>query len=713
MNHLNIYKDLFDNRDEAIIIFNKKFEIIYHNQNLNKIVSNSNKAVFTNLKDIFSEKNIEKIKEKSSLFKQYKSNKYSVIYDNKFLSLKSTFINTNKEQELDFTIISDRSKKQRDLKLKDCVYKIAESSHFVNDLDQLYPLIHKILEEVIYTENFYIATADWDKNIINFPYFIDQYDGRPKSKTIGNGLTEYVLKTGESILVNPDQCERFIKNEKINVQGQKSVDWLGVPLKNNSNETIGAVVVQSYDKKIRFTEEDQKILTFASDQIAMAITRKLDSLEIKKKAYYDQLTGLTNRVLFNDRLNQALHNANREQQNVAVMFVDLDNFKYVNDSMGHTSGDSLLKIIASRLKKCLRKTDTVSRWGGDEFTIILSRIKSMQDISILSNRILNEEFRNVTIDGQDLRITASIGISIYPQDGEDIETLIKNADAAMYKAKEKGKNQFQFFKPKMNKEITERMSNENNLYKAIKNEEFLLLFQPQMDLKTGKIIGFESLVRWNTPDKGILPPYKFIPIAEETNLIIPLGKWIIEQACIQNKKWHDEGFKLTCAVNISAKQFMQSDLLEIIQATLEKTNLNPEYLELELTETILMDDAEKTINVLNKIKEMGVKISIDDFGTGYSSLSYLKKFPIDTLKIDQSFISSIGRDGKEKNVAIANIVIDLGHKLGMKVIAEGVETEQQIKLLKNYACDKIQGYIISEPVNEIEFNLLLDKYIKL
>ena len=572
-------------------------------------------------------------------------------------------------------------------------------------------MIHEILEDIIYTENFYIALVDWQTNVIHFPYFIDEYDERPQSREIGKGLTEYVLKTGESILVDPQQYDRFVKNKKIDAQGEKSIDWLGVPLKNTSNETIGALVIQSYNKKIRFTEEDQKILTFVSDQIAMAITRKSDSLEIKKKAYYDQLTGLTNRVLFNDRLEQALNNAKRSNEGVAVMFIDLDNFKYVNDSMGHTSGDLLLKIIAKRLKKCLRETDTVARWGGDEFTIILSKIKQIKDISILCNRILNEEFNNIVVDHQGLRITASIGITLYPQDGEDMETLIKNADAAMYKAKDKGKNQFQFFKPRMNEEIIERISNENNLYKAIENEEFMLLFQPQMDLRSSTIIGFESLVRWNTPDKGVLAPYKFIPIAEETNLIIPLGQWIIEQTCIQNKKWHDRGFKLTSAVNISAKQFMQSDLLKIIKNTLKKTKLDPKYLELELTETILMDNVKKTVDILNKIKTMGVKVSIDDFGTGYSSLSYLRKFPIDTLKIDQSFISSM-HNKKDPDTAIANIVIDLGHKLGMKVIAEGVETEEQIELLRNYSCDKIQGYIISEPVNEIEFNLLLDKHSK-
>jgi len=319
---------------------------------------------------------------------------------------------------------------------------------------------------------------------------------------------------------------------------------------------------------------------------------------------------------------------------------------------------------------------------------------------------------NIIVDNQELRVTASIGIAICPQDGEDVETLVKNADAAMYRAKDKGKNRYSFFKPEMNKEITERISNENNLFKAIEKEEFLLLFQPQIDLKTNKIIGFEALIRWNSPDKGVLAPYKFIPIAEETNLIIPLGEWVIRETCKQNKKWHNMGVTLTCAVNISAKQFLRSNLVNLIKDILNETQLDPKYLELELTETILMEDIEKTVNILNRLKKMGVKISIDDFGTGYSSLSYLKQFPIDTLKIDQSFISPINADSVDKNFTIANIVIDLGHKLGMKVIAEGVETEGQIKFLKKYACDKIQGYIISEPVNEIEFNLLLKKDIK-
>jgi len=705
MNDLSIIQQI----NEPIIIFDKNLNIYFINDYAENILQIQDKK--RSLKNIFNNNTVEVIKKSSSLFLN-KNNIYKIeIISNSsriILKIKTSKIMIN-NVSYDFSILEDRSSSHVDQTLNNCIFKISESSHYVDDLDELYEIIHDILSDVIYTNNFYIALIDNKNNLIHFPYFVDEYDSRPDSKEIGNGLTEYVIKTGESILVNPEQFKKFKKTKTFDIQGKKCIDWLGVPLKINSNEAIGVIVIQSYDKNIRFNEEEQRILTFVSDQIAMAIKRKMDTLEIEKKAYYDQLTGLTNRLLFHDRLEQGIFSANRNNKILAVLFIDLDNFKYVNDSMGHTSGDTLLRLVSRRLIKCLRKTDTVARWGGDEFTILLTNIKNIRDISILCNRILNKEFTNIVVDNQELRITASIGVSIYPQDGNDVEELIKNADTAMYKAKELGKNQYQFFKSKMNADVINRVQSENNLYRAIEKEEFLLLYQPQIDLSNSKIIGFESLIRWDTPDKGVLAPYKFIPIAEETNLIIPLGQWIIEQTCIQNKKWHDQGYKLTSAVNISAKQFLQSDLAEVIIKVLDKTKLDPQYLELELTETILIDNVDKTIQILNKLKDMGVKISIDDFGTGYSSLSYLKKFPIDTLKIDQSFISPIKDRNSINNIAIANIVIDLGHKLGMKVIAEGVETQEQVEFLKEYACDKIQGYIISEPVNEIEFNLLLKK----
>jgi len=705
MKNFSIDTSDFNHINFPILICDKDLNIIYSNNKLNSILNINNSD---NLTKLFNKKELEIIKSNSSLLNEKKSTKYKIRINNTSFLFNSKTININ-NKSYDFITIENVTSIDKNIEIKECIYKISEASHFVDDLNQLYPIIHKTLSRILYTKNFYIALADWKNNIIHFPYFVDDFDRKPQSKEIENGLTEYVCKSGESILVNPDQYDKLIKSKKVDLRGKKSVDWLGVPLKGSQNETIGAVVIQSYDEKIRFYEEDQKILTFVSDQIAMAIKRKMDNLEIQKKAYFDPVTGLTNKILFNDRLNQNIHHADRNKENIGVLFIDLDNFKYVNDSMGHTAGDRLLKIVAERLNNCLRKTDTVARWGGDEFSIILPKIKNVKDISLLCHRILQNELTNIILDNQELRITASIGIALFPQDGDSVEALIQNADTAMYKAKEKGKNQFRFFKPKMNIDIKERVSNESNLYKAIKNEEFILLFQPQINLKDNKLIGFEALIRWNSPDKGVLAPYKFIPIAEETNLIIPLGQWIIEETCKQNKKWHDMGYKLTCAVNISAKQFVKSNLVNIIKTVLKKTNLKPEYLELELTETILMENIDKTLTILNELKKMGVKVSIDDFGTGYSSLSYLKKFPIDTLKIDQSFISTIRESKDDQSATIANIVIDLGHKLGMNVIAEGVETKEQVDFLKKYACDKIQGYIISEPVNEIEFNLLLNK----
>jgi len=697
-----LFKKIAESFDSPFMVIDK-LNIVYLNKNAEKLLKINDSE--ETLDKVFNKYNYKKIKE---IFKSKKSAILTNIkIKNTYFDLSIKSINGTDYTSITFKDISTYFNEKL---LKDCIFKISKASHYVEDLDQLYIKIHHILSDVIYTKNFYIAIADWENNLIKFPYFVDKFDKPPQTKEIENGLTEYVIKTGQSILVNPAQSTLLTGSKKINMKGTESIDWLGVPLKigESNKTTFGAIVVQSYNKNIRFTEDDKKILLFVSDQIAMAIKRKIDYLEITKQAFYDHLTGLANKILFNDRLEQAIFKCHRNKTKVAVLFIDLDNFKFINDSMGHTAGDELLKVVSKRLNRCLRKTDTISRWGGDEFTVILPEIKDLRHVLSLCTRILKTELKNIVIDNQELRITASIGISFYPDDGEDVESLIKNADTAMYKAKELGKNQYQLYKEEMNQNILERISYENRLFNAIEKKEFILLYQPQIDLKTNEIIGFEALIRWISPEMGLLSPYKFIPIAEETNLILPLGKWILEQTCIQNKKWHDLGYKITSAVNISAKQFLQDDMLEIIKNAIKKSGLNPAYLDLEVTETTIMDDVKQAIKVLEDIKELGINISIDDFGTGYSSLSYLKKFPIDTLKIDQSFISTMDTLNPS-NTSIANLVIDLGHKLGMNVIAEGVETQEQVEFLKKYACDKIQGYIISEPVNEVEFTLLLDK----
>jgi len=708
---LDNYKKIVESLNEGILILDKNDKILFANKYLLNLLSyKSNDIVDLNFKKLFDKKIHKNIKD------SFRSNKNSLsdieIYDKQNIkhfvniSLQKSDISDDFDKLI---IMDDITKIHNEEVKKSCIYKISEAIHDSDDLETLYKEIHYILSTVTDVRNFYIALVDWETEMVSFPYFLDQYDKIPSPYKMNKGLTEYVLRNGDSLLLNKEIYKNLLKSKDIEPIGQNCFNWLGVPLKLANGKTIGMICVQNYTDDYIYTEEDMKILQYSSDQIAMAIKRKVDDIKIHKQAHYDDLTGLTNKALFHDRLDQAIHNAERKDDVLAVLFIDLDNFKYVNDSMGHSIGDKLLKIIGNKLIESTRKSDTVSRWGGDEFTILLPNIKRLSGIYKLCDRILNTHLNNIIIEGQELHITASIGISLFPQDGINPDVLIKNADAAMYKSKDLGKNQFHLYKPDMNEEVMERLNVETNLFRAIKNEEFQIVYQPQMSLKSNKIVGFEALVRWNQPDMGVLAPYKFIPIAEETNLIIPLGEWIIKKVCEQAKKWHDKGFSLNAGINISAKQFNQDKLVEVIQNTINTTGINPNLIELELTESIIMKNVKRTLKICSKLKKMGVNISVDDFGTGYSSLSYLKDFPIDKLKIDQSFISNLA-DHDGDDAKIANLVIDLGHKLGLDVVAEGVETQNQIDFLRKYACDEIQGFILSKPLEINEFEKLIKEH---
>ena len=708
--NLQDYKNIVESLNEGIIILNKDNCILYANKYTQKLLS-------TNLKSIINTKFSSLFTKKSSNLINDSVNSQKSINDLEIFDKKNQkhFINICVEKvdiSEDFyrlIIIDDITKIHTEEIKKSCIYKISEAIHDSDDLDTLYKEIHFILSTVTDVKNFYIALIDWETELISFPYFVDQYDKLPSPYKMKKGLTEYVLNSGQSLLLNKEIYKNLLKTHNIEPIGQSCYNWLGVPLKLANGKTIGMICVQNYTDDYIFSDEDRKILQYSSDQIAMAIKRKIDDIKIHKQAHYDDLTGLTNKALFHDRLDQAIHNAERKDEVLAVLFIDLDNFKYVNDSMGHSVGDKLLKIIGNKLIESTRKSDTVSRWGGDEFCILLPNIKRLSGIFKLCDRILNTHLNNIIIEGQELHITASIGVSLFPQDGTSPDMLIKNADAAMYKSKELGKNQFHLYKPDMNEEVMERLNVETNLFRAIKNEEFQIVYQPQLSLKSNKIVGFEALVRWNQPDMGVLAPYKFIPIAEETNLIIPLGEWIIKKVCEQAKLWNDKGYNLKAGINISAKQFNQDKLVEIIQNTIKETSIKPNHIELELTESIIMKNVKRTLRICRKLKKMGISISVDDFGTGYSSLSYLKDFPIDKLKIDQSFISNLA-DHDGDDAKIANLVIDLGHKLGLEVVAEGVETQNQIDFLRKYACDEIQGFILSKPLEKNEFEKLIDSH---
>lgn len=428
--------------------------------------------------------------------------------------------------------------------------------------------------------------------------------------------------------------------------------------------------------------------------------------QIRHMSYYDSLTGLPNRLLFSDRVNIAISHAHRCNLKMAVMFLDLDRFKNINDTLGHFTGDILLQEVSVRLKNCVRVDDTVTRLGGDEFAILLPEINHEENVINIARKILEAFKQPFRIKEHEFFITTSIGISIYPLDAQDLDTLVKNADIAMYRAKENGKNNYQFYTLTMNERALEKLVIENNLRRALEKNEFFLNYQPLVDFQTGKITGCEALIRWHHPDLGVIPPGDFISLAEETGLIVPIGEWVLYTACLQLKSWHNAGYPhLRISVNISARQFQKSDLVETIVKILKKTDLNPSFINLEITENNIMQNTQKNLETINKLKSLGVKICIDDFGTGFSSLSYLKLFEVDALKIDKSFINDIVKNSNDK--LITSAIINMAHSLNLKVIAEGVETLEQFNYLKQQNCNTMQGYYFSKPVSAYEIEKML------
>jgi diguanylate cyclase (GGDEF)-like protein len=437
----------------------------------------------------------------------------------------------------------------------------------------------------------------------------------------------------------------------------------------------------------------------------VSVTRAME-LEMAHLAQHDFLTGLPNRMLFSDRVRQAIAVAPRHLKKVAVLFLDLDGFKHINDSLGHAVGDRLLQSISKRLVTCVRGADTVSRQGGDEFVVLLSEMEKSEDAAITARRMLQAVAKAHSVELHDLHVTASIGVSVYPDDGMDSETLIKNADTAMYQAKENGRQSYQFFKPAMNVRAVERQSIEESLRTALQRDEFSVHYQPKINIQTGRISGAEALLRWTHPTQGPISPARFIPVAEDCGLILPIGNWVLREACKQARAWMDAKLPLaTIAVNISAIEFRDDRFLDGVFKILEETLLDPKYLELELTESVLMKHAESTESILNTLREKGIQLAVDDFGTGYSSLSYLRKFSIDAIKIDQSFIRQITTAPDDTTIVTA--MIGMGRSLKLRVVAEGVETQQELDFLKVHHCEEAQGYYFSRPVPPQQFAKLL------
>lgn len=425
--------------------------------------------------------------------------------------------------------------------------------------------------------------------------------------------------------------------------------------------------------------------------------RKQDEERILRQANFDNLTGLPNRALFVDRLGQSLLTMSRAQHKLGLMFIDLDGFKLVNDTLGHHKGDDLLREAAVRISSCTRDGDTVARLGGDEFTVIMPNLHDAKDAPLVAQRILDALAKPFDLDGTESFVSGSIGITIFPDDASDANNLLKNADAAMYRAKDLGKANYQFFTSDLNEQVAERLTIKNGLVKALERDEFKVFYQPKVTLSTGQIDSVEALMRWDNPGLGMVSPARFIPVLEETGMVVEVGEWAIREACKQHRTWIEAGLPpIRIAVNLSARQLREISFVSVLQQVLHETGVGPEGIEIEITESMIMSDTDSAIASLTELHGLGIRVAMDDFGTGYSSLSYLRQFPIDTIKIDGSFVADIAAsvDGAE----IVRTIISMGQTLNKTIVAEGVETEEQLQLLRNFKCDQVQGYLFSRPV---------------
>jgi diguanylate cyclase (GGDEF)-like protein/PAS domain S-box-containing protein len=447
---------------------------------------------------------------------------------------------------------------------------------------------------------------------------------------------------------------------------------------------------------VRPTEKGEDGAQVFEGSLVDITERKRAEEQIQHLAYFDSLTGLPNRTLARDRLSQSLAAAKRHRERMGVLYLDIDSFKIVNDCLGHSVGDELLQHIAQRLRSCAREEDTIARLGGDEFLIALGPIDTYSDVAVIAERIARELSPPFDLHGHSFTVTSSIGISIFPDHGENVETLIKNADAAMYASKNRGRNTFSFFSEEMTTQAIERLQLGNSMRSALERNEFFLVFQPEFDLRTGNVSCWEALIRWKHPDLGLISPDKFIHVAETNGMIIPIGEWVLRTACLHARSWHDRGNHIPVAVNVSAVQFRQAGFCDMVKDVLEQSGLDPEFLELEITESVLLATEDMRYEVLGRLKTLGVKLALDDFGTGFSNLSYLKQLPVSKLKIDRSFISDLQHNPNDE--AIAAAIIQMAKCLHLKVTAEGVENQNQLRVLRAHGCDDVQGFLFSKPL---------------
>jgi diguanylate cyclase (GGDEF)-like protein len=568
------------------------------------------------------------------------------------------------------------------------------------NIETVFLTILKRIPNIAPCEFISITLADKTDQNIGWTY-VSHIDSKHKPTlekiALSSSEKKKLLELGETASLNL-RNDSWHYLDCLKKQGVKRTQVFPITL----DDKLDAVVNLGYRKKLLLSNDDIKHVRDLADRLAVALATADRDEKLYRQAHYDILTNLPNRQLLNDRLDQHIIHAHRENQMIGILYIDLDRFKNINDSLGHSVGDKLLQQTAERLKQCIREVDTVARLGGDEFIIILSNIADPKDASIIAEHIITRISEAFNIDIHEIFVTPSIGITLYPIDGTNTEELLKHADAAMYRAKESGRGKYMFFEERMNIEDMERTRMEQDMRHALARNEFNLLYQPQINLETGKIIGAEALIRWNHSTHGTIQPFRFIPLAEDTGLIGPIGEWVLRTACRQFKSWQEDGIIIDrLSVNVSSRQFMQRKFVDIVYKALTATGMSPERLELEITESLLMEDRIDTIYILDELHAMGIKLAIDDFGTGYSSLSYLKRLPVDALKIDRSFMRDVPKN--EDATTITNSIIALAHALKINVIAEGVETAEQLVLLLSQHCDSGQGFYFYPPLLPEDF----------
>ena len=587
-------------------------------------------------------------------------------------------------------MIHDITERKRSEKVQSAIYRIADAATRASNLTEFLESVHGTIGELMDARNFFIALKDPDGVNFNFPYFRDEADSPRRGIPIKDTLSGYVMAGGIPVLLSGEETEA-LHAQGVPGTGTAAVSWIGVPLTLRES-SFGILVIQSYSEDVRYTEADRDLLSYVSRHIAEAIDRQRKDDQIEHLAFHDGLTGLPNRLLFEDRLTTALSSAERRNARLCVLFVDLDRFKVINDSLGHPTGDEVLRLVAKRLAGTLRDGDSLARRGGDEFLVLLPDTPPEGAASV-AQKLLDAVRAPMRCGGHDLTISASCGIAVFPENGPDTEALLKAADIAMYRAKEAGRDGYRLFNPAMNAAAQRRLTVETKLRRSIANGQIGPQFQPILDATTGRVVGAEALLRWSPLARGTMPPKEFIPVAEQSGLIVSLGAYVLAEALRHANKWPTSfGAPMRLSINVAARQVQDADCVRLILEALRQEGFPPHRLQLELSESTQITEDAAAVDRLRALKAEGVSIAIDDFGVGYSSLSRLRHLPFDTLKIDGTFIHDIAERG---GGAVAGAVISLGQNLGLEVIAEGVETDAQKLQLLSRGCSFMQGFLFA------------------